>query len=236
MNKMPTIQIQGGHHSSVNPYIIAFVYPRVGEAVVLHGFMYAVIENILHQYPVSLVHFLVNKKSRQYKWVEVFGISRQYRCIAINNLLEPCGMERACKKRRRCVFKIVDRSLTGGKRGQVIKIIRVRRFPRSWMDELDPYIDIEEVDLPMNRVQPVSASIQEEFDDWVVKVIEQSPVVEQSPVEDLISNFEQYPVEDLISNFNKFPIEDLTSNFNINISKDNISYYIKNKENKIHVK
>jgi len=174
--------IEGGNRSPINPRVSAFVYPRVGKAIVLHGKKDIVTHYILREYPVSLVHFLIKKKrmswdlpvEHSWKWVEVFGISRRFRCVVINNELVLRGSGPHCKKLRRDTFKIVDRSMNSGKRGQIVATFRVRQFPRSWMTELDPYIDTAHI---VSSIPDDFGNEQNEkvYSEWANAILTQIP-------------------------------------------------------------
>lgn len=120
-------------------FVTAFIYPRNDNAVIVKGGEGNVMRYISDHWPVSFAHFVFCRGTRKsITDYRVFGICRNFYCQVNNNEMRQCTNGRV---KRRYQIEVYRHNSSSSP-----IVFEFRRMPRSWISELDEFVDIEGVD------------------------------------------------------------------------------------------
>jgi hypothetical protein len=126
-----------GSYREANPFTIAFVYPQSGEACVVKGGLNDVKKYIDANYPIAIINYTFFAKGINRGYYRVNGEKKGYH-ISFKKSRPSYRKEEGmwghpAKQGHRCMVIIF------GMGGNCFEK-EVRRLPRCWMKELNPYV------------------------------------------------------------------------------------------------
>jgi len=132
-----------GSFRNANPYTIAFVYPQVGEACVIKGGLNDVKKYAEKNYPIAIVKYTFFSKGKHRGYYRFNGEKDGYYIRFIKSApsykAQPEEWGFPAKEGHRCQVSVSGPFLSGVGRQEVFKK-ELRRLPRRWMKELNPYM------------------------------------------------------------------------------------------------
>ena len=134
-----------GSYREANPFTIAFVYPQSGEACVVKGGLNDVQKYVEANYPIAIINYQFFHKGKHRGYYRFNGekdgchISFKKSAPSYRQQEYNGGFGYSAKQGHRCQVTVTCYEKGCKKEGKGFKK-ELRRLPRCWMKELDPYV------------------------------------------------------------------------------------------------